>query len=129
MGLEFSKFQAIGNLQPNIINPYSDRRSLYRGDLRLVPDTITKNREITYYVNPEYVQEAVNTNPAIRNILYSAGIPIRVDKHTIYDLQKNHLPQTKRIAVGVVNQLPEGYRDSVDLRSVQEAAAVHDVGK
>ena len=93
------------------------------------PDTVSVNTDLYKYINSNAVSEMVKVNSEIARILNELKIPLKINMNVLHDLVKNHLPKTKKAAIGIANNLPEEFRSEVDLQALQKASVLHDYGK
>jgi len=93
------------------------------------PDTVSVNTDLYKYINSNAVSEMIQVNSEITRILNELKIPLKINMNVLHDLVKNHLPKTKKAAIGIANNLPDEFRSEVDFRALQKASVLHDYGK
>ncbi len=130
MVLEISSNQPFG-VQPNLYVSSMQRRKVAQRPVTfgIVPDSISTSATLDKYASVEAISNMVKANPEILKILNESNIPLRINIMALEDLKKNHLPETKKIALGIVNNLPINFKCAVDTKTIQQATELHDLGK
>jgi len=95
----------------------------------LKPDSVSVNTDLYKYINSNAVSEMVKVNSEITRILNELKIPLKINMNVLHDLVKNHLPKTKKTALGIANMLPSEFKSEVDFQALQKASVLHDYGK
>lgn len=132
MGLEINANQPVGGVNSNFfINPIQQQRNYIPKAVELGsnPDAIQTNTDTSKYGNEKAVLNMIKANPEIIKILNDSKIPVKVNMKILDDLNKNHLPETKKTVLGIVNKLPQDFKSAVNLPALQKAAVLHDYGK
>ena len=132
MGLEINANQPIAGANSNFfVNPIQQKRSSFQKYVELAnkPDSVETNTDVSKYGKKEAVLAMIKANPNIIKILNESKIPIKINMKVLEDLNKNHLPETKKAALGIVNNLPREFRSVVNYQAIQKAAILHDYGK
>ena len=132
MGLEINANQPIAGVNSNFfINPIQSERTNLLKHIKLdnKPDSVETNTDVSKYGKKEAVLGMIKANPKIIQILNDSKIPIRINMKVLDDLNKNHLPETKKAALGIINNLPQEFKSAVNYQSIQKAAILHDYGK
>ena len=80
-------------------------------------------------VNEASLRSAINTNPEIKKILSEINVPAKLNMKVLNNLVQGHANDTRDIVSGIIDNLPKALRQEVDVKSVREAAYLHDVGK
>ena len=75
------------------------------------------------------LNNALKTNPEIKKILNEAHIPAKLNMHTWNNLIEGHAKDTREITNGIIVYLPKHLRQEIDIKSLREAAYLHDIGK
>ncbi|MCQ2738862.1 MAG: HD domain-containing protein [bacterium] len=75
------------------------------------------------------IEALARTSPKIISLLTKYKIPLKVNEDVITDLKKNHLQNTRILVANMYSAMPEDLKQSIDLKSLQEAAMYHDYGK
>ena len=132
MGLEINANQSLAGVSSNFfINPIQQKRndfSKYVGvDNR--PDSVSTNTDLSKYANKQAIVDMIKANPQIIKILNDSQMPININMKVLDDLNKNHLPETKKATIGIVNNLPQEFKSAVNYQALQKAAVLHDIGK
>ncbi len=86
-------------------------------------DTLAK------YLSEKSISEMIKVNSEIRRILARFKIPIKINMKILRHLVKNHLPATKKIALGIAEYLPDTYKPFVNKKALAEATCLHDIAK
>lgn len=81
------------------------------------------------FTTEEHIKKALMTNPKIKVILKEMNAPIKLNLTELKELCKNHAKDTQNIATEIISNLPKGLREHVNVKSVKEAAYLHDLGK
>ena len=97
--------------------------------LAYMPDSVAINAGFQKYLSEKSIIEMIKVSSEIKRILNVAKIPLKINMKMLNDLVQNHLTHTKKIAVGIVGNLPQGFKSEVNLQSLQKAAVLHDIGK
>ena len=124
MGFEIKKPLGVGGVSSNL-NITSNRvgfAGLYATDTF---QTTSVNRHLT----EASIKHAIATNPNIKAILKEEGIPAKLNMAELEKITDNHAKATQDIAAGIIANLPKGLRERVNVKSVKDAAILHDVGK
>ncbi len=131
MGLDVNALDRAFSLKSNIrINSFVDKRAISKKiDFLIKPDSVVRNPEISQFINSDYITNAIKRNPKIKSMLENAGMPVKINMHEIMNIKANHLPQTKNTVLGIVRNLPQQYKKSVDFQALQQASVLHDIGK
>ncbi len=124
MGFEIKKPLGVGGINSNI-NVSSNRVAF--GNL-YATDTF-QTTSVNRYLSEASIKHAIATNPNIRAILKEEGVPVKLNMAELEKLTANHAKATQDIAAGIIANLPKGLRERVNVKSVKDAAILHDVGK
>lgn len=81
------------------------------------------------YMNEKAITEMINVNSEITQILNKFKISIQINMKILNNLVKNHLPETKKIALGIAENLPQNFKAGVNRKALIEATALHDISK
>lgn len=84
---------------------------------------------LSKYLNEKAITEMVKVNSEIGKIFRKFKLSIRIDMKILNNLVKNHLPQTRNIALGIANNLPHNFRAAVNRKALIEATSLHDIAK
>ena len=96
----------------------------------VIGDTFTTNAELAPFISETAVQNMINTNPNIGKILREHGINnVKINTKELNKLASGHLKATKNISAGIINNLPEELKTSINKQAVLQAAMFHDFGK
>ncbi|MDD3435910.1 MAG: HD domain-containing protein [Candidatus Gastranaerophilales bacterium] len=81
------------------------------------------------YLNEKAISEMIKINSEVTKILNKFKIAVKVNMGILADLVKNHLPQTKEVAIGVADHLPQDFQPEINRKALAEATGLHDVAK
>lgn len=133
MGLEINTDKPACNfVQPNFfINPMQRRQiELPRYvDLGQKPDELHLSGGIKQYATKDAVMNMIKSNPNVVKILKTNGVPLQINMKNLENLMDFHLNDTKNIATGIADFLPPKFQKEINIKSLREAAALHDFGK
>ena len=104
MGLEINRAFSVGALQPNT--------------------RVDRNRYNSYFgtgLNADTFQST--------SVKYYATEPSKLNIEELDDLLKNHASDTQEIVNGIADNLPFSLRNKVDIKAIDDAGYLHDVGK
>lgn len=93
-----------------------------------MPDTF-RGTSVNKYMTEASIRYAIASNPEIKNILKEINAPMKLNMEELRDLTEHHAKDTQNIAQGIINNLPKGLKDRVNIKSVKDAAMLHDIGK
>ena len=92
-------------------------------------DSYSKNSSTAKYFDESSVKTMVGSNPKVTSILARYGLTPTINLTELKKLAMNHLNDTKDIALGIYNKLPEDIRTSINKINLIDAAMLHDFGK
>ena len=82
------------------------------------------------YLDKTAILLEAKQNARIQELMSSYNLPIKVNEKAIETLKESgHLQNTRLLAIKIYSSLPMELKKGVNLRQLQEAAMVHDVGK
>lgn len=81
------------------------------------------------YMNEKAITEMISVNSEITEILNKFKISVQINMKILNNLVKNHLPETKKIALGIAENLPQNFKAGVNRKALIEATALHDISK
>lgn len=90
---------------------------------------ISYDSNLHKYMNEKAITEMVNVNSEITQILNKFKISIKINMKILNNLVKNHLPETKKIALGIAENLPHNFKAVINHKALIEATALHDIAK
>lgn len=126
MGLEINRAFSVGALQPNT-RVDRNRHNAYFGT-ELNADTF-QSTSVKYYVTEPSIRKAIGANPKIHVIVKDFNPEMKLNIEELNDLLKNHASDTQEIINGIADNLPFSLRNKVDIKAIDDAAYLHDVGK
>ncbi|MBP3925034.1 HD domain-containing protein [bacterium] len=81
------------------------------------------------YTSEKYIISQIKSNPEISKIMKEMNAPIVLNMDELRALQSGHATETKKIAMAIAKNLPQSLKNQVNLKSLQDAAYLHDLGK
>jgi putative nucleotidyltransferase with HDIG domain len=81
------------------------------------------------YLNEKSILEMIKVNSEITRILDKFKIVIKINMKILHHLIRNHLPQTRDIALGIAKYLPKELKSEVNPKALAEATGLHDIAK
>lgn len=84
---------------------------------------------LSKYLNEKSISEMIKVNSEIGKIFNKFKITIKIDMKILNNLVRNHLPQTRNIALGIANNLPHNFKSAVNRKALIEATSLHDIAK
>lgn len=130
MGLEITNNLSLGGIERNFFSN-TIQQKVVPAYVTTEPsaDYISTKTDLAKYLNERAIREMIEVNSEVKQILKKLKINLNLNMKALDNLAQNHLPQTKKIAVGIVNHLPQSFKKAVELQSLQKAAVLHDIGK
>lgn len=122
MGIDLIRAFGVGAINPN--SNLQNKRVSFGNSTDTFQHTSPTN-----YATEDAIKYAIKTNPAIKNILKEMNAPVKLNMKELEHLLNNHAKDVQNIATGIINNLPKGLKEHVNVKSVKEASLLHDVGK
>lgn len=127
MGFETIRPLFLGGINSNIqISPFHVAPAFKANEV--VPDRAEFN-SAGKYTSEKYIISQVKSNPEISKIMKEINVPIVLNMEELRELQSHHATETKNIAMNIASNLPQSLKNQVNLKSLQDAAYLHDLGK
>lgn len=126
MGLEINRAFSVGALQPNI-RVDRNHSGVYLGN-GLSADTF-QSSSVKSYATEYSIRKAINSNPRIRAIVKDFNPEMNLNIEELNQLLQNHASDTQNIINGIADNLPFSLRNKVDIKAIDDAAYLHDLGK
>lgn len=124
MGFDILKPLGVGGIKSNMaISPNKVSFGSYNGADYFQSTSVNK------YMTEDAIKSAIASNPQIKQILKEIGSPQKLNMEELKDLSEHHAKETQNVAVGIINNLPNGLKQHVNVKSVKDAAYLHDIGK
>lgn len=124
MGIDFYKPLGVSGLSSNMaISPFR----VGFGNAPAVDSFQTTS--VNRYMTEAAIKNAIAINPKIKDILKEMNAPVKLNLKELQDLSENHAKETQDVAAGIISNLPKGLKERVNVKSVKDAAALHDIGK
>lgn len=79
--------------------------------------------------SPAELEASAKSNPHIQMLAEKYNIPIKVNRKAYEELKSGHLKECRIMASKIASNLPSDIKSEVDIKSLQEAAIYHDLGK
>lgn len=92
-------------------------------------DEVINDSNLSKYLNEKAISEMIKVNAEVGKVLETFKIPIKINLRVLNNLIKNHLPQTRKIALGIANCLADEYKSCVNHKALSEATSLHDLAK
>ena len=125
MGLEITKALGVCAIQPNIyINP--NRYITFGNEIQADKFESTS---LEPYTSQAYIQKMINSNPKIKKMVKDFNPDLKLNIKELNDLKQNHMKDTQEIVKGIADNLPFSLKNRVDIKSVEDASYLHDIGK
>lgn len=130
MGLSIDTgVQARGVNSNFFINPIRQNNVSTPQVAPLKPDSISVSSDLSKYINPKAIEDMIRANPNITKILNEAKIPVKVNMKALQELSQGHLLETRNTTLGVLNNMPQDFKTSINSQALLKAAILHDFGK
>ena len=84
---------------------------------------------ISQYFNPTNLTAAIASNSNIKKILDENNIELEINFMELDNLKRGHLKDVVNNVTMLYESLPDNLKSGIDLKTLQTAAAVHDIGK
>lgn len=111
------------------VNPINNKTALQcYGDIDNA-DYSGFDSNLCKYLNEKSISEMIKVNSEINRILARFKIAIKINKKILNNLMRNHLPQTRDIALGITKYLPQNLKRSINRKALVEATSLHDIAK
>ena len=111
------------------INPINNKTALQcYGDVDSA-DYSGFDSNLYKYLNQNAIAEMIKVNSEIQKILNKFKIVVKINKKILHNLTRNHLPQTRDIALGITKYLPQNLKRSVNKKALMQATSLHDIAK
>lgn len=126
MVIDFNKPLGLNGINANLGINYPKQNVRFLGNL---PSDSFESTSINKYTSEFYLQKAIRSNPKIQKILAEVNIPVKLHMEEFNNLLKTHAEDTRKIAIGITENLPFSLQNKVDKKAVSDAAYLHDTGK
>lgn len=124
MVIGIQKPLSVGGINPNI---YVATPST--GSCNHVQSDTFERSGLDRYTTETAIIGMIKQNPKILTILKQMNAPLNLNMKELKDLMKHHAADTKKIALGITENLPFALKNRVNINAVEEAAYLHDLGK
>lgn len=125
MGISVTNLSSLSGINSNF---GFDRRTNVRFTSQLTSDSF-EPKSLNVYTTEYNLTKAINENQKIKKILDEVKIPLKLNMSVIKDLQEGHAADTRKIASGIIDNLPFALKNKTDRNAVENAAFLHDTGK
>lgn len=88
-----------------------------------------QSTSVSRYATEPYIRKAIAENPEIKKILKEMNADGKLNIKELEYLLQNHAKATQDIAVGITGNLPKALKEHVNMKSLKDAAYLHDLGK
>lgn len=75
------------------------------------------------------LKKAIDNNPKIKVILAEMNAPATLNMKELNELLNGHAADVQNIASGIIENLPFSLKNKVNIKAVNDAAYLHDLGK
>lgn len=124
MGLEITKSLGVGAITPNIFN----NRNKYVSFGNQPADSF-EPQTLDRYTTEAAIRKMAQSNPKVVSITKTFNPQMALNMEELRELQANHATDTKNIAKGITENLPFSLQNKVDIKAIEDAAYLHDLGK
>lgn len=119
--------------QPNVHdffeNPIKNQSAINTLIREHLHDDLSQDISLNKYLNEKAISEMINVNSEITKIFNKLKISIKINMKILDNLVKNHLPQTRKIALGIANNLPQNFQQAINRNALIKATSLHDLAK
>ena len=126
MGINLTNPFGVGGIKNNI---FIQPKQPSFGTLVTYPQDTFKSNSLTKYTTEEYLKYAIASNPKIREILKEMNHTGELNLKELNDLSNGHSKDTQNIVTGMLEHLPLGLKQHTNVKSLKDAAFLHDIGK
>ena len=84
---------------------------------------------IDQYLDKKSLELEAKQNVRIQELLGAYNLPVKINEKAIEQLKNGHLKNTRELAVKLYSALPEELKKDVNLKQLQDASLLHDIGK
>lgn len=81
------------------------------------------------YTTEFMIRKLAEDNPKIKQILADVNIPLEININGLNQVQKGHAEETKKVAEGIISNLPPALKLKTNKDAITSAAYLHDIGK
>lgn len=128
MGLEIPKPLITGGISANIyVNRNQNKYNIGFGQT-LDNDTFER-QSIERYTTEPAIKRMINANPKIQKIVKNFNPQMQLNLTELKELLNTHAFDTQNIAKGIAENLPFSLKNKVNLKAIDDAAYLHDIGK
>lgn len=125
MGLEITRALGVGAIQQNIyVNP---KKYITFGN-ELTADKF-ESTSLDRFTSETAIRKMIQGNPKITKLVKNFNPEMKLNIKELNELKKNHLNETLNIVKGITANLPFALSSRVDIKELQDAAYLHDIGK
>lgn len=126
MGLEQSSDRiAVGDY---FANTFKNEQN-FNAETQHIQTKVSEIKTLSMYMNEKAIADMIKVNSEIENILGAFKLPIKINIGILNNLIRNHLPHTRKIALGMTRHLCLKYKKCVDYKALSEATVLHDLAK
>ena len=109
----------------------------FRGSPTTFTPEITAPKQDGFATNPLYsnfgtksdIEAKARSNPRLQELAQEYNLPLKANMQALEDLEKGHLRDTRILSAKMYSTLPNELKSQVNLKSLQDAAMLHDYGK
>lgn len=119
--------------QPSVhdffVNPIKNQNAVTCLCTDVNEDCDCSDANLNKYLNEKAITDMIKVNDEIKNILKKFKIPVKINMGILNNLVKNHLPQTKEVAIKIADNLPADIKQQINHKALEEATVLHDIAK
>lgn len=119
-------------IRPRSVGATNTNSSIWSNKVRfgsLQTTDAFNSASVSKYISEDYIKSSIASNPELKKILKEIGASGKLNMAELQELSKKHAKDTQDIASGIINNLPKGLKEHVNVKSVKDAAYLHDIGK
>ena len=87
------------------------------------------NTNFSKYLNEKSISEMIKVNDEVSDFMNKFKVSVKINMNILNNLVSNHLPQTTKIALGMIKYLPKDVQKQVKPDALQKATGLHDIAK
>lgn len=87
------------------------------------------DENLSKYLSEKSISEMIKVNSEISRILDRLKVPMKINMGILQNLLQHHLPHTKKVALGIADNLSDVLKSNVNRKALVEATSLHDIAK
>jgi len=121
--MEINRIFSVGGISPKYL--YQPKYTSFGN----MPADKFENRTNTRYTTEPAIRKMIESNPKVKNIVKDFNPELNLNMRELEELMRGHAVDTQNIAKGMIENLPFALQNKVDVKNIEEAAYLHDLGK